>query len=447
VNNQIFFSKRALLISLWNYFLPILIMVLPASLVLGGGLPVLDRISINNPLLSGRRVGDIHMANIIGSVAGSLAISFLLLPTVGSEWTLKLLILATFLFPASYFFGDVKKSDQQLVNRDDYALISICLVALIGVFLLPPRGEFYNRLYAYGTKQDVIISESGDSVLALTYEPDSAQQAGWFWIGGEINSLFPPHGVYEERALVCAGASRPKRILIIGFGGGYSTLFYKSISDVQEIVVVELLGDLARFLSHNREDARLTLDDARIVYHVDDGRRYLNAFPDEKFDLISIDPLRDHTAGHNNLYSGEALKIYQRHLSPSGVLCAWMDEFHTIPYTAAQVFPYVDQFRNEFMVASNQPISYRREYMEQAATNYADLTREIYGSNRSVTLDVAASFKPFLRDQNEILKEEANRPILRDMDPWLEYYFFRMPTGRKFKHNPEVILNFENRIE
>jgi hypothetical protein len=83
-------------------------MVLPASLIQGGGLPVLDRLSINNPLLSGRRVGDIHLANIIGSVAGSLAISFLLLPTIGSERTLKLLVLSTFLFPAFYFLGKPK---------------------------------------------------------------------------------------------------------------------------------------------------------------------------------------------------------------------------------------------------------------------------------------------------------------------------------------------------
>ncbi len=52
-DNQIFFSRRVLLANLWSYFLPILILVLPASLVMGGGLPVLDRLSINNPLLSG----------------------------------------------------------------------------------------------------------------------------------------------------------------------------------------------------------------------------------------------------------------------------------------------------------------------------------------------------------------------------------------------------------
>ena len=97
------------------------------------------------------------------------------------------------------------------------------------------------------------------------------------------------------------------------------------------------------------------------------------------------------------------------------------------------------------MVASNQPIVYHKDYMSQAAQNYANLTDEIYGS--PLTLDVDTSLKPFLRDQGEILKAEKDRPILRDLDPWLEYYFFGMPVDRKIQSNPEVIVNFENRIE
>jgi len=406
-------------------------------------LTVLDRLSINNPLLAGRRVGDIHLANILGSVAGSLAISFLLLPGIGSEWTLKLLILSTFLFPAFYYLD---KAQKQSARRSDYSLLSIGVVALVGIFLLPGRGEFYQRLYASGTQQEVIISESGDSVLALTYEPDSAHQRGIFWIGGEVNSFFPPKGVYENRALVCAGASKPKRVLIIGFGGGYSALFYKSIPEVEEIVVVELLGDIAPFLNENVASARITLDDPRITYLVDDGRRYLNAFPNETFDLISIDPLREHTAGHNNLYSEEALKIYQRHLTPNGVLCAWMHDFHVIPYTLAQVFPYVDQFENEFTVAGNQPLTYHAEYMHQAAASYADLTEDLYGSAGRLSLATVSALSPFLRDRDQILQDEIHKHILRDMDPWLEYYLFVKPVKEEIHRNPDVIVNFESRI-
>jgi hypothetical protein len=445
LNGQFFFSRRVLLANLWSYFRPILALVLPASLALGGGLPVLDRIAIQNPNLSGRRVGDIHLANIIGSVAGSLVISFVLLPGLGSELTLVFLIFSTFLFPVFYFLD--KTTRKSATARKNGVVVILAMVALISIFLLPRRGQFYQRLYSYGTGQTVILSESRDSVLALTYGKEGTPQGGWFWIGGEINSFFSPEGLYEQRALACSGASQPKRILIIGFGGGYSTLFYQSIPDVEEIVVVELLGDVGPFLARNMDSAHLTLSDPRVKYLVDDGRRYLNALPDEKFDLISIDPLRQHTAGHNNLYSEEAVRIYQRHLTPNGVLCTWMDESRMIPNTMAEVFPYVDQFRKEFMVVGNHPITYSIGYMSRAAQSYADLTANLYGSNTGIALNSETILASFLRDQDQILRDEQDTPVLRDMDPWLEYYLFRMPPNGKIKQNAEVVEKFMNRIK
>lgn len=443
IQQEFFFSRRVLLANLWSYFLPILITVFPASFILGGGLPVLDRMAIQSPSVSGRRVGDIHLANILGSVAGVLVVSFILLPAFGSEWTLRLLIGCALLYPVFYLFERPQVIDRR---RTDMAMTALCGLTLLVIFLLPARGEFYQRLYAASTDRETVISESGDSVLAITYEPGVAPQAGIFWIGGEVNSFFPPDGIYESRALACAGASRPARILVIGFGGGFSSLFYKSIPDVDQMVIVELLGDLAPFLEENLSSTRLTLADPRITYLVDDGRRYLNAFPEEKFDLISIDPLRDHTAGHNNLYSEEALALYREHLTPNGVLCAWMDEFHIIPHTVARVFAHVDQFENEFMVAANAPILYDVDYMDQAAQHYARLTEEIYGAHGRVSLDARSALAHFLRDQSQILADEKHKRVLRDMNPWLEYYFFVKPVREEIRRQPDVITNFESRI-
>lgn len=438
------FSRKALLLNLWNYFLPLFIIVLPTSFMLGGGLPVLDRLSINNPSLAGRRVGDIHLANIVGSVAGILVISFVLLSNIGSERTLKLLIAATFLFPLFYFLD---KSPGRFRRRNDHSLVFIGLIALAGLALLPQRGEFYSRLYNSGSGQEAVISESGEGILALTFEPGTERQAGLFWIGGEINSFFPPRGIYESRALVCAGASQPKRILVVGFGGGYSTLFYTALPGVREIVVVELLGNLAPFLYSNLESAQTTLDDPRVTYIVDDGRRYLNANPDEKFDLISIDPLREHTIGHNNLYSEEALRIYKRHLTPGGILCAWMQERRIVPHTAAAVFPFVDQFLAEFMVAGNALIRYDMEYMEQAAQNYRTLSGRLYGAENAVRLSVSDALDSFLRDQDKILEEEKGRPILKDLHPRLEYYFLTAPLSRNIQTAPEQLEKFQERTQ
>ena len=39
-----------------------------------------------------------------------------------------------------------------------------------------------------------------------------------------------------------------------------------------------------------------------------------------------------------------------------------------------------------------------------------------------------------------------HHPILRDMDPWLEYYFLATPTRERIKVDPDVEANFESRI-
>lgn len=422
--HELLLSKRLLLANLWDYFLPIIVLVFPASFVLGGGLPVLDRIAISNPSMAGRRVGDIHLANIIGAVAGTLVISFILLPSIGSEWTLKLLSLLTVSFPAFYFLSN---SGKDSFKRDLRQLGGFGIVLLLSILLTPGKEQFYTRLYEAGMKQEAVISESSDSVLALTYVPGTNRQSGLFWIGGEVNSFFPPKSVYETRALACVGASEPERVLVIGFGGGYTTLFFNSIPSVDEIVVVELLGDIAPFLSENLESARVTFADPRVTYYVDDGRRYLNAFPYEKFDLIAIDPLREHTAGHNNLYSEEALQIYLDHLSPGGVLCAWMKEDRILPHTIARVFPYADQYVNELVIASNAPITYNRDYMDEVASEYRAFADQIFVDGLPAYPSTESALSGRIADQNDILEAEKNTPYLTDLKPWLEYYLLRKP--------------------
>ena len=424
IRHELLFSKKLLLSILWEYFLPILILVLPASIFQGGGLPVLDRIAIHNPSLAGRRVGDIHLANILGSVLGTLVISFILLPTVGSEWTLKLLALLTVSFSVFYLLN---RTGRENSKRELPRLASLGSVLFLGILLTPGKGQFYTRLYETGMKQEAVISESGDSVLALTYVPGTDKQEGLFWIGGEVNSFFPPKGIYENRALACAGASEPKRVLVIGFGGGYTTLFFKAIPSVEQIVVVELLSDIKPFLTANLESARVTLADPRVAYIVDDGRRYLNAFPDVKFDLITIDPLREHFAGHNNLYSEEAMQLYLDHLSPGGVLCAWMKEDRIVPNTVVRVFPYADHYLNELMIASNAPIKYNRGYMDTIASEYRTFVDTLYVHGLADYPNTEAALSGLIANQDDVLAAEKDTPYLTDLKPWLEYYLLRKP--------------------
>lgn len=424
------FSKRLALSSLMNYFFPVFLMVFPASFILGGSLPVLDRIAVHSPEVAGRRVGDIHLANIIGSVFGSLLISFWMLPSLGSEWTYKTLVLLALTFPILYFTGRFKSTGRLYLDPLSVSVIGTLILIL---FLLPGKGQFYARLFKTGTGDQSVILETSDSVLTLTLDPTS-QAPNMLWIGGEVNSLYPSDSTYESRALMCAGASQPKRILVIGMGGGIAARFFQSMESVEEIVIVELMEGLDDLLSKNIDFSRHVFNDPRVHYIVNDGRRYLYANPHEKFDLIFADPLRWHSAGHNNLYSVQMMESYQSHLTNNGIFCAYLDELHAIPLTIAQVFPEVDQFDIQTIIAGSQKITYDLPYMQTVANQYFSSTGNGLAPYRL--------FASYVRDRNQILAEETKSPILTDLRPGLEYYFLNAPvrTSIKSKGNFEEFL-------
>ena len=430
VQGAYLFSKRLALSSLFDYFLPIFLLVFPASFILGGGLPVLDRIAVTSPEVAGRRVGDIHLLNIIGSIFGSLFISFWMLPRLGSEWTYKTLVLLGLVFPLLYFAGRFRRTNRV---RPDPLSVSVLGTLILSVFLLPGRGQFYARLFQAGTGNQTVMHETGDSVLTLTLDPQT-RLPNMLWIGGDINSLYPSDSTYESRALICAGASRPKRILVIGMGGGIAARFFQSMPGVEEIVIVELMEGLDNLLEGNVEISRPVFRDSRVRYMENDGRRYLYANPHEKFDLIFADPLRWHAAGHNNLYSVEMMASYRKHLTENGVFCAYVDEMHSIPFTAATVFPQVDHFDIQTMVAGNGRLGYDLPYMQTVARGYFSST-----ANELAPVRLLASY---IRDRNQILSEERDSRLLTDLKPGLEYYFLNAPprTPIRSKGNFEELL-------
>ncbi|CAG0994318.1 Polyamine aminopropyltransferase [Anaerolineales bacterium] len=430
-------SKQAFVLGLFEYFLPIFLTVLPAGLLMGGGLPSLDRIAIDQVSHSGRRVGDIHLANIIGSVSGTLTTSFILLPALGSELTLKILSALTLSFLAIYLL-----TQRKLLRP---SMVALPAVLILLVILLPGRGEFYTRLYQTAAGlSNVALRESGDGILAITFRGNQTDPAD-LWIAGIKNSFFPSDGEYERSALTCASVAHPKRILIIGLGGGNTANFITSLPGVEEVVIVELMEELGAFLNEYVPVAQSALNHPAVNYIVDDGRRYLYANPGEKFDMIFIDPLWSFTAGHNNLYSQEAVRLYQSHLSENGVFCAWVNETHFIPKTVATVFPYSDLFDN-YLVNSNQALEYDTDYMNQTYTYYIETQSVFLDSTAAETMNPQTILKNLKQNHAKILQSGEGIPALTDLTPWLEYYYACPPRFIRSLHAQQLRYCYSQNI-
>ncbi len=427
------FSRRELILGLIYYFVPVVWIVFPASFLMGGGLPMLDRIAINNPQIAGKRVGAVHLANILGSLCGALLVSYALLSWLGTELTLKFLVLLSLIFVVGGAYQKTKRMDDYRVE-----FVSI-LIIFLAVYILPGRESLYESYFSAGTNnQSPIIQEYSDGVLALT--------SPYLWIRGDEHGSYPSDGNYESHAAVCVSAVHPKRTLIIGLGGGNTAYFLTKIPGVEEIVIVELMAGLDEFLYDLAPTVKEILTDPRVTYIIDDGRRYLYANPSEKFDLISIDPLHNYSGGHNNLYSIEAQRLYLAHLNPGGIFCQWYDERHYIPKVTANVFPEMDSFRN-FSLASDSPIRYDAAYMRLIIDNYLKAAGDHLHPSAAEHLDAGKILLRYSRDRQQIQTEESNTPFLTDFTPWLEYYLLRKPLDTPILPRPQTLRNFIGRLD
>jgi len=122
-----------------------------------------------------------------------------------------------------------------------------------------------------------------------------------------------------------------------------------------------------------------------------------------------------------------------------------LDEFHVLPATAAAVFSEIDEF-DDFLVASDQPISYDLDYMQASAQEYLASNSGAVAPRAVEQLTPVNIFSRFIRDQAQILAEERGTPVLTDLRPWLEYYYFHGVIQKTSAIQGETLQAFIHRI-
>ncbi|MGQ4274789.1 spermidine synthase [Terrihabitans sp. B22-R8] len=80
------------------------VVLLPATLAMGGTLPALE--AVLAAYLPGRAVGRVYAANTIGAVAGTLATTFFIIPALGLSGTLTLCAVVNLLCASALWFGE-----------------------------------------------------------------------------------------------------------------------------------------------------------------------------------------------------------------------------------------------------------------------------------------------------------------------------------------------------
>ena len=280
------------------------------SALLGMVSPYAVRLKMKDVATSGRTVGNLYAISTVGSIVGTFAAGFLLIPFLGSTKIIFFLSIGLILI-SSLAYG------KSFVKVKVSLILFLLLCFFVSSRGLASFGEAkplslidvdtqYSRVWIYKS----IDRKTQRPILNLTTDP-LGKQSGMFL--GEDDDLVFEYTKYYRLAKHFK-PDLQHSLMIGGAAYSYPKDYLKKYSDAK-IDVVEIdakLTELARQYFNLPDDPRLT------IYH-EDGRTFLNRTTN-KYDVIFMDAFTSHLSIPYQLTTKEAVQKMYDTLNNTGVV-------------------------------------------------------------------------------------------------------------------------------
>ncbi len=171
----------------------------------------------------------------------------------------------------------------------------------------------------------VYVGEGMNSSVAVSEAPgtESIPPSRSFHVSGKVEASTIPQDMRLQRMLGHIPAllhPNPRSVLIVGCGAGVTAGTFTQYPDVERIVICEiepLIPELAAEVLRRAELRRSSHDPTRVEVVYDDARHFILT-TDEKFDIITSDPIHPWVKGSATLYTKEYFELCKKRLNPGG---------------------------------------------------------------------------------------------------------------------------------
>jgi predicted membrane-bound spermidine synthase len=299
-------------------------LVLPVSLC-SGVLFTLAGAGLRRSATSIAATAELAAINTVGAALGSLAAGFVLVPGLGMERALFLLLA---LYGVVGFAVSATAARRRAVHYGELAVFAVLMA-----------------FFPFGKMRDAFIQASAQRWMRNTghlVEVREARAGTLVHIRHEIANIPICDQVVTNAYSMTANdflarrymkffvylpvAMKPKvsRALLIAYGMGNTAKALVDTREIERIDVVDTSQEMLDISRHVLPAAPVhPLDDPRVHVHIGDGRYFLQSTPEE-YDLITGEPPPPVMAHVSSLYSAEYFALLRERLAAGGMVTYWL---------------------------------------------------------------------------------------------------------------------------
>ena len=301
--------------------------IFPATALWGMSFPLALAAASTRDRDPGALAGSVYAANTAGAIVGALG--FVVIALWGTQTAQRVLLVLS-ACGAALMFGRAlwqARNRGRAVRSDRWVAVTVGVALLVWHLPAPPAALIaYGRsLLDWGDEAQYLYVGEGMNASIAVSELDTGVRN--FHVSGKIVASSEPQDTRLQRMLGHLSAlmhPKPRSVLVVGCGAGVTAGTFLLHPSVERIVICEiepLIPPAAK--AYFGPENYAVLQDSRVEVAIDDARHYL-VTTDEKFDIITSDPIHPWVKGAGALYSKEYFALCKKRLNPGGVVTQWV---------------------------------------------------------------------------------------------------------------------------
>jgi spermidine synthase len=387
--------------------------MLPTTLLLGLAFPIgLSLWAGDDPTEdTSRRAGAFYSLNVFGAIIGSVVAGFVLLPAIGSRYSL---ITVSALAVLSSMALAISQRKTRPPFAYALAAAAPAIFAIAAFYSVDPFDVAFKRFHG---GEMLLWRQEGVQTTVAIHERPGPPPMRIMYLDGNHQANDSDRAAFTHHrigALPVMLHQAPTTALVVGLGGGATAgavARYNVDVEVVELSAAVVAGsDFFKTINFN------LLSRPNVHLRVDDGRNFL-MMGRKKYDVITADIILPRHAGAGALYSKEYYELVRASLAEGGLAMQWnggdsATEYKVLMRTFISVFPYTTLWGDgSLMLGSVKPFT-----ISQSAYEARRAAFDLFN------WDLPTLKRIYVAGPDDIREFVGDGPLLTDDKPAIEYF-------------------------